>query len=83
VRIGPLPDNRTVDEREMMRRWVQTWKDAGPELEAIRRREIREADNVHVLALLEEAFNHAIRSLPPRPSSGMVQMQQYFAKLRQ
>jgi len=35
-----------------MRRWVQTWEDAGPELEAIRRREIREADNLKVLAML-------------------------------
>jgi hypothetical protein len=71
-----------MDEREMMRRWVETWKEAGPELEAIRRKEIREADNLKVLALLESAFNHAIRTLPPRESSGMVEMQKGFAKLR-
>jgi hypothetical protein len=61
--------------------WVRTWREAGPELEAIRRKEVREADNLHVLQLLEEAFNHALRALPCRPSSGMVQMQEYFAKL--
>jgi hypothetical protein len=71
-----------MNEHEMMRRWVQTWKDAAPELEAIRRREIREADNLQVLASLESAFNHAVRSMPPRPSSGMVEMQAWFAKLR-
>ena len=71
-----------MDEREMMRRWVQTWKQAAPELEAIHRREIREADNLSVLALLEGAFNHAIRERPPRPSSGMVEMQDWFRKLR-
>jgi hypothetical protein len=71
-----------MEEREMMRRWVQTWKEAGPELEAIRRREVREADNLQVLALLERAFNHAVRTMPPRPSSGMVEMQKWFAKLR-
>ena len=65
-----------------MRRWVQTWKEASPELEAIRRREIREADNLKVLALLEGAFNHATRTLPPRTSSGLVEMQDWFAKLR-
>jgi hypothetical protein len=71
-----------MDEGEILRLWVETWKKAGPELEAIRRREVAEADNVHVLALLEDAFNHAA-GMPPRPSSGMVEMQRYFAKLTQ
>jgi hypothetical protein len=72
-----------MTEREMIQRWVDVWKAAGPELEKIRRREIQEADNLKVLAILESAFNHATRTLPPRPSSGMVEMQQVFAKLRQ
>jgi hypothetical protein len=71
-----------MDEREMMRRWVETWKRAGPELEAIRREEIRAADNVKVLDLLEDAFNAALESRTPRPSSGMVEMQDWFARLR-
>jgi hypothetical protein len=66
----------------MIRRWVKHWQEAGPLLEEIRRQEIREADNLQVLALLEPAFNHAVRSLPPRESSGMVEMQALFAKLR-
>ena len=66
----------------MMRRLVRTWKEAGREREAIHRREIREADNLKVLAALEGAFQHALRTLAPRPSSGMVQMQEWFAKLR-
>jgi hypothetical protein len=70
-----------MDERKDLRRWVRTWKDAGPELEAIRRREIREADNLEVLGILEEAFNHALATLPPRPSSGMVEMQAWFRKV--
>jgi hypothetical protein len=70
-----------MDEQEQMRRWVATWKQAGPELEAIRRREIREADNLEILQSLESSFNYAVR-LPPRPSSGMVEMQRLFAKLR-
>ena len=67
----------------LLRRWAETWRDAGPELEAIRRREIAEADNLVVLASLEEAFNHALRTLPPRSSSGMVEMQRIFFKLRE
>ncbi len=71
-----------MDDRERIRRWVQTWKEAGPKLEAIRRREIRDADNLQVLASLESAFNHAARTMPPRQTSGMVEMQKWFAKLR-
>ncbi len=70
-----------MDEREVIRRWVQTWNDAAPELEAIRRREIREADNLQVLAALEGAFNHATRTLPPRESSGLVEMHAWLARL--
>ena len=69
-------------ETDLIRRWVQTWKDAGPELAAIRQKEIRDANNLDVLKALESAFNHAVRTLPPRPSSGMVEMQSVLAKLR-
>ena len=71
-----------MEERDKIRLWVQTWKEAGPELEAIRRREIHDADNLKVLACLEGAFNHAARTMPPRQYSGMVEMQELFAKLR-
>jgi hypothetical protein len=70
-----------MDEREMIRRWVATWNAAGPELERIRRREVQELDTLEVLASLESAFNHALRTLPMRESSGMVEMQKWFAKL--
>jgi hypothetical protein len=72
-----------MDEREQIRRWVKQWEAAAPRLEEIRRREIRELDTQRVLAILEPAFNHAVRTLPPRPSSGMVEMQRWFAKLRE
>lgn len=50
-------------------------------MEAIRRREIQQADNVKVLALLESAFNPALGTLPPRSCSGMVEMQKWLAKV--
>jgi hypothetical protein len=70
-----------MEERDAVRRWVETWQAAGPELEAIRRREIREADNLKVLAILEGAFNHALQTLPPRPTSGLVELHEWLAKL--
>ena len=71
-----------MDEREAMRRWVETWKQAGPELEAILRKEIEKIDPQKELAVLEDAFNHAVRTVRPEPTSGLVEMQDWFAKLR-
>jgi hypothetical protein len=71
-----------MEERELMRRWVEAWKEAGPVLDAIRRQEIGEADNLAGLASLESVFNQAVREMPVRPSSGLVEMQSWFAKLR-
>ena len=63
-----------------MRRWVETWKQAGPELAAIRREEIRATETVTGLAQLTDAYQHA-STLPPRETSGMVEMQRLFSKL--
>ena len=71
-----------MTEQEKIRRWVETWKSAGPELEKIRLREIRDEDNLLSLRLLARAFNHATRTQPPDPTSGLIEMQRYFAKLR-
>ena len=67
---------------EMNRRWAQTWKDAGPELERIRLREVRDEDNLLSLQLLAPAFELALRMEPPGESSGLVEMQRHLAKLR-
>jgi hypothetical protein len=72
-------DNRfmaaqTEAERELVRRWVRTWQQVGPELEAIRRAEIASADNAEELKSLEGAFNHSLRTMPPRPSPGTARM---------
>lgn len=73
---------KRMDEREQMRRWVRTWVEAGPELEAIRERELREADQRAAIASLESAMNFAVRNTPHEPWSGLVEMQAWFAKLR-
>lgn len=71
-----------MSDQDLIRERLRQWAEAAPTLEALRREEIRTADNRHILALLEPAFNHAIRTLPPRSTSGMVEMQRLFAKLR-
>jgi hypothetical protein len=75
-------DNEDMTEKEMIRRWVQTWKEFGPELEKLRLREVREEDNLLSLQLLAPAFEHAVRTQPPDEESGLVEMQRHLAKLR-
>ena len=70
-----------MDEREAMRRWVETWKLAGPELEAILRKEIEKIDVQKELAVLEGTFNYAVHHVNPQSTSGLVEMQKWFAKL--
>ncbi len=71
-----------MTEAENVRRWAQTWKEFGPELEKRRLREVRDEDNLLTLRLLARAFNHATAHDPPSESSGLVEMQRYLAKLR-
>ncbi|MEO8024848.1 MAG: hypothetical protein ABI823_00160 [Bryobacteraceae bacterium] len=69
-------------EREQIRQWAAAWKRVAPQLEEIKRRELRDIDTMEALAALEPAFNHATRTLPPRESSGLIEMQRLFAKIR-
>ncbi len=71
-----------MTETEQIGRWVQAWKEAGPELEQIRLREIRSEDTVESLRQLARAFNQATRNAALTETSGLVEMQRYFAKLR-
>ena len=69
------------DDRQLMRRWVETWMRAGPGLDAIRKREIQSADTREAVRQL---FGSAavFHDLPRRTTSGLVEQQAWFAKLR-
>lgn len=75
-------DNARVTDKETLARWVKTWQEYGPELEQIRLREVREEDNRLSLQLLAPAFEHARLTAKLEASSGLVEMQKYFQKLR-
>jgi hypothetical protein len=65
-----------------MIRWrVRVWKEAEPELEQIRRRETREADTWKAIQALDGAFKQALRTMAPRQTSGLVEMQRRLKKL--
>lgn len=69
-----------MTEREQMREWVRTWKQAGPELERIRIEEMRASDPSDTA----RAFTglSLLKNLPDRPLTGLIEQQALFARLR-
>jgi hypothetical protein len=71
----------TPDEVAQAKRWVRTWEEAGPRLEAIRREELRRLDNVTALGLLMGPADYTVPPRAPKPTSGLVEQQRWFMKL--
>jgi hypothetical protein len=62
----------------LVKRWVETWLRAGPELEAIRRAELRSVDTREAVRQL---FGNRPPAEPGPPWSGLVDQQRWFAKV--
>jgi len=69
-------------QEQLIRRWVETWKEAGPALERLRTEEIRNSDTAAAIEQLSDAFESARRQWKPPATSGLVEQQRLFAKLR-
>ena len=69
-------------EKELIKKYIQCWKEAGPVLEKLRDEEIRNADTalfVQVTAGMVAAYfqNNSVRSF-----SGLVDQQRWFSQFR-
>lgn len=72
-----------MDEKELIRRWVQTWAVAGAQLEAIKRRELEAMTDEQIRESVEDLLTMPLPpDLPPREESGLVEQQRWFNKLR-
>jgi hypothetical protein len=71
----------TPDQIEKGRRWVQAWRDAGPELERVRREELRRLDTFHTIALLCGSADYRVPPRAPKPTSGLVEQQAWFRRM--
>jgi hypothetical protein len=71
----------TPEQIALGRRWVKAWKDAGPELERIRREELRGLDARKAIALLCGPADYRVAPRAPKPTSGLVEQQRWFGKL--
>jgi len=71
----------TPEQIVVGRRWVETWKLAGADLEHLRRKDIRELDTYRTIALLCGDADYTRPPRAPGPSSGLVEQQRWFMKL--
>ena len=61
---------------------MQAWKDAAPELDRVRRRELRQLDAFSAIALLCGPADYRIPPRAPKPISGLIEQQHAFSKMR-
>ncbi len=72
--------NLTSEERARLKLHVETWRRAGPELEAIRKRELQTTD---VRKAIHQLFGDGklVQNWPRLTTSGLVEQQAWFAKI--
>lgn len=69
-------------EEYRVRQGIQNWDAAAPMLQSVRREAIRNADTAAAIEQLSDAFESARRQWQPSTTSGLVEQQRLFARLR-
>ena len=73
-----------VDEKALLKRWVETWKFAGSELDRLKRQELRAMTEEDALRRLFRVMDSRTGDRWRRPDriqgSGMIEQQRLFAK---
>jgi hypothetical protein len=67
---------------ELETKWVAAWRRAGEKMAELRRDELRNIDTQQALLNLADAYESCRLHHPPRPTSGLVEQQRWFRKLR-
>ncbi len=68
-------------ETDSLRSWANRWKETGKVLTALKQDEFRRADVSAIFLSLTDASEAALKAYPPKPTSGLVEMQRIFRKL--
>jgi hypothetical protein len=68
-------------ERDMIRRWVDTWRSAGSELETIRRRDAEAVSTHEAVRQIFEGMDSFLMG-PAPATSGLVEQQMWFSRIR-
>jgi hypothetical protein len=69
-------------ERTALKERIAAWERAAPVLQELRDEDIREADTISAIESMTLLFRDAVKNFPPEPTSGLVEQQRWFAKLR-
>ena len=69
------------DDKNELRAFVAAWKIAAARLEALRREDLRDVNVAHHIMALNGAFE-ATLTRPIRNSSGLVEQQAIFSRMR-
>jgi hypothetical protein len=69
-------------QEQRIRQWVENWAQTGPLLEQLRAEEIRNSDTAAAIEQLSDAFESARCQWKPPTTSGLVEQQRLFARLR-
>ena len=76
---SPLSD-WTPEQIALGKRWVETWRLAGEDLERLGRKEIRELDTYDAISLLCGSADYTKPPYAPKPWSGLIEQQRWFKK---
>jgi hypothetical protein len=69
-------------DRKKIKRWVETWKRAGRALDEVKRRDLREYDYFKNQTIIDEMLQWAVDNQNVRLTSGLVEQQRLFMKMR-
>jgi hypothetical protein len=70
----------TPKQIALAKRWVETWRLAGENLERIRRKKIRELDIYQAISRLCGSADFTQPPYAPKPWSGLIEQQYWFKK---
>ena len=69
-------------EKNCVRQSIAAWQRAEPELERMRRDDIRHADTAASIPAFDGLFEGAVRNYPTKPMSGLVEQQRCFRRAK-
>jgi hypothetical protein len=78
----PYVSHMTASEKEAIRAYVSRWENATPLLQQVRDADIRAADTAQSMRIFSGSATWAVTHRPAGPTSGLVEQQRWFMKLR-
>lgn len=73
----------TEAERQRIKERIAQWAAAAPVMQALRDEEVRRTNTGEAILQLNDAFASSLIHYPARETSGLVEQQAWFGRLRQ